>query len=78
MWITSNDAMNRFDGKMVKVYNTDNYFSNCPNLQQCYGFAKDDKSNIYIVSIRGLYIYNRNQDKFYTKRLKKLWRFLLY
>lgn len=71
MWITSNDALNRFDGKMVKVYNTDNYFSNCPNLQQGYGFAEDDKSNIYIGSIRGLYIYNRNQDKFHLKKIFK-------
>lgn len=71
MWITSNDALNRFDGKMVKVYNTDNYFSNCPNLQQGYGFAEDDKSNIYIGSIRGLYIYNRNQDKFHLQKIFK-------
>lgn len=71
MWITSNDALNRFDGKMVKVYNTDNYFSNCPNLQQGYGFAEDDKTNIYIGSIRGLYIYNRNQDKFHLQKIFK-------
>ena len=71
MWMTSNDALNRFDGKMVKVYNTDNYFSNCPNLQQGYGFAEDDKSNIYIGSTRGLYIYNRSEDKFHLEKIFK-------
>lgn len=64
MWLTGNDALNRYDGKMIKVYNLDKYFSNCPTLQQGYGFAEDDAANLYIGSTRGLYIYQRNQDKF--------------
>ena len=69
MWLTGNDALNRYDGKMVKVYNLDKYFLHCPNLQQGYGFAEDDESNIYIGSTRGLYIYLRSQDKFALQKI---------
>ena len=69
MWLTGNDAVNRYDGKMVKVYNLDRYFLNCPNLQQGYGFAEDEEANIYIGSTRGLYIYHRNRDKFTLKKI---------
>ena len=69
MWITGNDAVNRYDGSRVKVYNLNKYFSNCPNLQQGYGFAEDDKTNVYVGSINGLYIYNRNQDKFTLQKI---------
>jgi signal transduction histidine kinase len=69
MWLTGNDAVNRYDGKMVKVYNLDKYFLQCPNLQQGYGFAEDSESNIYIGSTRGLYIYHRNQDKFTLQKI---------
>lgn len=71
MWITCNDALNRFDGKKVKVYNLDKYFSNCPNLQQGYGFCEDKNSNIYIGSVRGLYIYDREQDRFTLQKIFK-------
>ena len=64
MWLTCNDAINRYDGKMVKVYNLDTYFKNCPSLQQGYGFAEDSESNIYVGSTKGLYIYHRKQDNF--------------
>ena len=69
MWITCNDAINRYDGKMVKVYNLDTYFKNCPNLQQGYGFAEDTASDIYIGSTKGLYIYHRKQDKFTLQKI---------
>lgn len=69
MWITANDALNRYDGKNVKVYNLDRYFNGCPNLQQGYGFAEDSQTNIYIGSTRGLYIYNRKTDKFSLQRI---------
>lgn len=69
MWITANDALNRFDGKNIKVYNLDRYFKDCPNLQQGYGFAEDPQANIYIGSTRGLYIYNRGEDKFTLHRV---------
>ncbi len=69
MWITANDALNRYDGKTIKVYNRDNYFDKCPNLQQGYGFAEDDKTNIYIGSTKGLYIYNRQKNKFTLQKI---------
>lgn len=69
MWLTCNDALNRFDGKTVKVYNLDKYFDNCPNLQQGYGFAEDKHGNIYIGSVRGLYIYNRKKDQFTLQKI---------
>ncbi len=69
MWITGNDAVNRYDGSMVKVYNLNKYFKECPNLQQGYGFAEDNESNIYIGSVRGLYIYHRNTDKFTLQKI---------
>lgn len=69
MWITCNDAVNRYDGKMVKVYNLNKYFKDCPNLQQGYGFAEDNESNIYIGSTSGLYIYHRTRDKFTLQKI---------
>lgn len=72
MWLTCNDAINRYDGKMVKVYNLDAYFKSCPNLQQGYGFAEDSESNIYIGSTKGLYIYNRKQDNFTLLKIFKI------
>ena len=71
MWLTCNDAINRYDGKMVKVYNLDTYFKDCPSLQQGYGFAEDLESNIYIGSTKGLYIYNRKQDNFTLQKIFK-------
>ncbi|MBP6432741.1 MAG: hypothetical protein KA319_13330 [Ferruginibacter sp.] len=69
MWITCADAINRYDGSRVKVYNLNMYFKNCPNLQQGYGFAEDAESNIYVGSERGLYIYNRATDKFTLQKV---------
>lgn len=69
MWITCNDAVNRYDGNMVKVYHLDKYFKGCANLQQGYGFSEDEQSNIYIGSIKGLYIYHRNTDKFSLSKI---------
>jgi signal transduction histidine kinase/ligand-binding sensor domain-containing protein len=69
MWITANDAINRYDGSSIKVFNLNRYFKNCPNLQQGYGFAEDSQSNIYVGSERGLYIYNRNTDKFTLQKI---------
>lgn len=69
MWITCNDALNRYDGNLVKVYNLNKYFKGCPNLQQGYGFAEDEESNIYIGSTRGIYIYHRSTDKFTLQRI---------
>lgn len=63
IWITANDALNRFDGLNVKVYNLNYFFKNCPNLQQGYGFAEDEK-NLYIGSTRGLYQYDYAKDQF--------------
>ena len=64
MWITANDAINRYDGSWVKVYKEKRYFKNCPPLKQGYCFAEDNQSNIYIGSTIGLYKYNRNEDAF--------------
>ena len=64
MWLTAADAINRYDGSGVKVYNLNKYFSGCTNLQQGYGFAEDNNSNIYVGSDKGLYCYTRRTDKF--------------
>ncbi len=63
MWITGNDALNRFDGNNIKVYNLNYFFKNCAALQQGYGFAEDQK-NLYVGSIRGLYQYDYVKDEF--------------
>lgn len=64
LWISANDAVNRFDGKEVKVYNLNRYFDNCPNLAQAYGIAEDDATNIYFGSRLGLYCYTREKGVF--------------
>jgi hypothetical protein len=40
MWITANDALNRYDGNWVKVYKDEKYFKDCPPLKQGYCFQK--------------------------------------
>lgn len=69
MWITGIDALNRYDGKMVKVYNLRKYFKACEPLQQGYGFAEDAEHNLYVGSARGLYIYHRKKDQFSLKKI---------
>lgn len=64
MWITAYDAINRWDGKYCKVYNKDFYFLNCPTLKQGYAFAEDSGANIYMGSLLGLYVYEREKDRF--------------
>ncbi len=63
MWITGNDALNRYDGSTVKVYNLRYHFKNFPALQQGYGFAEDG-CYLYIGSTRGLYRYEYERDQF--------------
>jgi signal transduction histidine kinase len=69
MWLTANDALNRYDGRTVKVYNLNRYFHRCPLLQQGYGFAEDSAGNLYVGSIRGLYIYHRRKDLFTLQKV---------
>lgn len=69
MWITCNDALNRYDGKTVKVYNLDRYFNQCPSLQQGYGIVEDKNGNLYVGSVRGLYIYHRKEDRFSLQKI---------
>lgn len=69
MWITALDALNRYDGNKVKVYNLDRYFKNCPRLTQAYGMVESPDKDIYIGSTRGLYRYHRQEDKFSLIRL---------
>jgi signal transduction histidine kinase len=64
MWITAPDAINRYDGSHIKVYNLNKYFKNCQALQQGYGFAEDANANIYIGSDKGIYKYSRILDQF--------------
>ncbi len=64
MWITANNAVNRYDGCNVKVYNLDRYFINCSPLTQGINFTEDEQSNLYIGSEKGIYIYHRNKDNF--------------
>lgn len=63
VWLTCNDALNRYDGTSVKVYNLKYFFKNCPTLQQGYGFTEDE-DHLYIGSTRGLYIYDYQLDQF--------------
>lgn len=63
MWITGNDALNRFDGNNVKVFNLNYYFKNCPALQQGYGFAESE-NELFVGSTRGLYVYNYQKEVF--------------
>jgi signal transduction histidine kinase/ligand-binding sensor domain-containing protein len=64
MWLTANDALNRYDGSVVKVYNLQKYFDHCPTLQQGYNLVEDAAANLYIGSTRGLYVYQRTRDRF--------------
>jgi signal transduction histidine kinase/ligand-binding sensor domain-containing protein len=72
MWLTGNDALNRYDGRTVKVYNLNRYFKNYEILQQGYGFAEDTFGNLYVGSTRGLYIYHRRQDLFTLQKVFSL------
>jgi hypothetical protein len=63
MWITGNDALNKHDGSSAKVYNLQEFFKDCPTLQQGYGFAEDE-NNFYVDSTRDLYIYDYKTNTF--------------
>jgi len=65
MWLSANDAINRFDGSQVKVFNLNRYFENCPNLAQAYGIAEDAENNMYFGSTNGLYCYTRKKNTFH-------------
>lgn len=69
MWLSANDAINRFDGSQVKVYNLNRYFENCPNLAQAYGIAEDAESNMYFGSTNGLYCYTRKKNTFHLIKI---------
>lgn len=69
MWIATNGAVNRFDGRRFKVYNLNRYFNQCAPLQQAYGFAEDSKGNVYMGSTQGLYVYHRDKDQFTLHKL---------
>ena len=62
MWISANDAINRYDGSQVKVFNLNRYFEHCPNLSQAYGIAEDAENNMYFGSTNGLYCYTRRKN----------------
>lgn len=64
VWISANDAVNRYDGSQIKVFNLNNYFENCPNLAQAYGIVEDNKTNVYLGSTNGLYCYSRKKGVF--------------
>lgn len=64
MWLSTFDAVNRWDGVFMKVYNHEKQFLNGPLLQQSYGFVEDESSNIYTGSKNGLYEYIRTKDVF--------------
>lgn len=68
MWITANDALNRFDGSYVKVYQAKRYFPDAPILQQGYGFA-EDAQHLYVGSEHGLYQYHYEDDQFRLIRI---------
>jgi signal transduction histidine kinase/ligand-binding sensor domain-containing protein len=64
MWITALDAINRYDGTSVKVYNLKRHFDGAPVLREGFGFVEDSASNLYVGSANGLYQYVRATDKF--------------
>ncbi|MBP6431999.1 MAG: hypothetical protein KA319_09540, partial [Ferruginibacter sp.] len=66
MWITANDAINRWDGLNIKVYKSNHYFKNCALLRQGYNFVEDYKNDIYIGSTAGLYQFHRKLNIFTT------------
>ncbi|MBF8455953.1 sensor histidine kinase [Kaistella sp. G5-32] len=69
MWLSANDAINRFDGSQVKVYNLNRYFEKCPNLAQAYGISEDAENNMYFGSTNGLYCYSRQKNTFHLLQI---------
>lgn len=64
MWIGTYNGLNRYDGKMIKVYKND---ISDPNSLQCDNVRvifEDSNNNLYIGTNCGLSYYNPNNDNF--------------
>jgi len=64
VWFAALDAVNRWDGCFMKVYNAESQFKNCPVLTFAYNFVEDQNANIYMGSSKGLYCYQRKTNQF--------------
>lgn len=70
VWISSNDGVNRFDGKTVVQYRSD-IDANSPKGKIINSnFFEDDESNIWFCTYDAINCYQRKTDKFKSYQIK--------
>jgi len=71
VWLSSIDGLNRFDGKLVKVYKSisGDSTSLLGNIITS-NFHEDEQTNLWFTSYEGIHCYNREQDHFQRFQIK--------
>ncbi len=66
IWVSTEDGLNKYDG--AKFVNYKNHFNDSTSLlgNHVYRTFQDAKGNLYVLSIKGLQIYNYKSDSFIT------------
>lgn len=64
MWFGTNDGLNRYDGKNIKVYKNDKVVQNSLSNNVIIKLFEDSRGNLWIATTNGLNRYNRKNDSF--------------
>ncbi|HEX5155420.1 MAG TPA: two-component regulator propeller domain-containing protein [Parafilimonas sp.] len=64
MWISSQDGINRYDGKEFFHFNDARFYENCEPVKYIYGITEDKNGDIWIGSVQGLYRYSQSSNTF--------------
>lgn len=64
VWLSSQDGVNRYNGKDFFHFDEARFFQNCPPIKNIFGILEDKNGNIWLGSRHGLYMYNYNKNVF--------------
>jgi len=64
MWLSSQDGINRYNGKDFFHFGSAYFFENCEPVKNIFGIVEDAKADIWMGSIQGLYRYQRDRNTF--------------
>lgn len=66
IWVTTEDGLNKFDGAKFTSYRTHKNDSTSLIGNHVYKVFQDSRGNLYILSTKGLQIYDYRSDTFKT------------
>lgn len=64
MWISSQDGINRYNGKDFLHFSDPRFYDNCKPFKQVYGIVEDLNGDIWVGTKQGLYKYQQSRYKF--------------